>query len=136
MTDDERPGGDNDDVFAELETGSGPPTDDVFEEVGSDAPVSDVDLAALLDEGPVADAGEGTETAVDAMPEDVEPASEGCIVPKDRYCEGCEYLSDPPMVSCLHDGTSINELVDTDHVRVSDCPVVAERGRIAPDSNR
>lgn len=51
------------------------------------------------------------------------------VVPKRAYCEGCEYLSEPPDVHCTHPGTTILEFVDTDHVRVRDCPVVAERRR-------
>lgn len=48
-------------------------------------------------------------------------------VSKHRYCEQCEFFSDPPDVACSHEGTEILEFVDHETVRVVDCPVVAER---------
>ncbi len=48
-------------------------------------------------------------------------------VSKHRYCEQCEFFSDPPDVHCSHDGTEILEFLDQKTVRVVDCPVVAER---------
>ncbi len=48
------------------------------------------------------------------------------IVSKKKYCQGCEYFSPPPDVRCTHDGTDIDELVDMEHFRVFDCPIVAE----------
>lgn len=49
------------------------------------------------------------------------------IVPKRQYCESCEHFSEPPEVFCTHPGTTIVEFEDIDHVRVRNCPVVAER---------
>lgn len=51
------------------------------------------------------------------------------IVPKRQYCENCpkEAFSAPPDVRCTNPGTAIVEYVDIDHVRVRNCPVVAER---------
>jgi len=48
-------------------------------------------------------------------------------VSKHRFCEQCEYLSDPPSIECAHEGTEIVEFLDMETVRVVDCPVVAER---------
>ena len=48
-------------------------------------------------------------------------------VSKHSYCEQCEYFSEPPDVTCSHDGTEIVEFLDMDTVRLVDCPVVAER---------
>lgn len=48
-------------------------------------------------------------------------------VPKHRYCEQCRFFSAPPDISCSHEGTEILEFLDTETVRVVDCPVVAER---------
>lgn len=45
-----------------------------------------------------------------------------------RICERCEYVADPPELACTHEGTTIHELVDVDHVRVSDCPMVGPDG--------
>lgn len=52
------------------------------------------------------------------------------VVPKQWYCERCEYFSDPPRVDCNHAGTSIEEFVDSEHVRVRNCPVVEQRQRL------
>jgi hypothetical protein len=48
-------------------------------------------------------------------------------VSKHSYCEQCEYFSDPPDISCSHEGTEIVEFLDVETVRVVDCPVVARR---------
>lgn len=51
-------------------------------------------------------------------------------VSKHSYCEGCEWFSGPPDVSCSHEGTEILEFVDMKTVRVVDCPIVAERRQL------
>lgn len=48
-------------------------------------------------------------------------------VSKHRFCEQCEYFSEPPEIACAHEGTEIVEFLDMETVRVVDCPVVAER---------
>lgn len=48
-------------------------------------------------------------------------------VSKHSYCEQCRYFSEPPDISCTHEGTSIVEFLDMETVRVVDCPIVAER---------
>jgi len=58
------------------------------------------------------------------------------IVPKRSYCERCEHFSAPPEVGCTHDGTRIIEMVDRDHFRVENCPVVTEREALAEDGSR
>lgn len=62
----------------------------------------------------------------------VEEVDEGVVVPKQSYCEQCPHFSEPPTVACTHPGTTIHELVDLQHFRVSDCPVVEEQrtGRV------
>lgn len=68
---------------------------------------------------------------------DVEPETERAgqrrfaEVSKHSYCERCEYFSKPPDVACSHDGTDIIEFVDSETVRVADCPIVAEREQLA-----
>lgn len=49
------------------------------------------------------------------------------VVPKRNFCERCTHLSDPPEFRCTHDGTEIIELIDSDHVRVKECPIVKQR---------
>ena len=51
-------------------------------------------------------------------------------VSKHTYCEGCEWLSAPPEVSCTHEGTEIVEFLDMETVRLVNCPVVEERHAI------
>lgn len=63
----------------------------------------------------------------DAPGEEPAPVRDEVVVPKRRYCEGCQYFSDPPETACEHPGTDILELVDTDHFLVADCPVVEWR---------
>jgi len=48
-------------------------------------------------------------------------------VSKHRFCEQCEFFSEPPDIHCSHDGTEILEFIDHETVRVVDCPIVAER---------
>lgn len=48
------------------------------------------------------------------------------VIDKAKYCHGCEYFSAPPDVHCTHEGTDIIELVDVDHFRVVNCPIVKE----------
>ncbi len=58
------------------------------------------------------------------------------IVPKRSYCERCEHFEVPPSVGCTHAGTRIVEMVDREHFRVMNCPVVAEREALAEDGCR
>jgi hypothetical protein len=48
------------------------------------------------------------------------------VVPTRSFCERCRYFSEPPEVDCSHEGTEIVELVDIDHFRVRNCPMVDE----------
>ncbi len=48
-------------------------------------------------------------------------------VSKHTYCEHCEWFSEPPEVSCTHEGTEIVEFLDMETVRLLNCPVVEER---------
>ena len=47
------------------------------------------------------------------------------VIPK-RTCERCPHFADPPDVGCTHDGTDILELVDVEHHKVADCPMVMD----------
>ena len=50
------------------------------------------------------------------------------VVSKREFCEQCEYFAEPPEARCTHDGTDIREFVDRTQVRVSNCPIVEQRG--------
>lgn len=54
-------------------------------------------------------------------------------VSKHTYCEGCEWFSEPPEVSCTREGTEIVEFLDMETVRLLNCPVVEERRAIRED---
>lgn len=48
------------------------------------------------------------------------------VVSKTEYCQKCPYLTDPPELECTHDGTEIVAVVDADHFRVRECPMIDE----------
>lgn len=139
-----------------LDDGPDPP-EDVFVEMDVDEIDEDSVWQDLISEDDVGDGAvdgrtdsdgrTGASTRAEAEAEStstggtVPGATEGDfgdeIVSKQRFCEGCEYFSPPPNVACTNPGTEIVELVDNEHYRVSDCPVVAERrdenGRLFSD---
>jgi hypothetical protein len=111
------------------------PGADIDVDVRADAD-ADADAEGELSIGSATGDGDGemfddrTGTAPDA-----DPAGSGeSIVPKRSYCERCEFFAEPPAVGCSHDGTRIVEMVDREHFRVVDCPVVAEREALAAES--
>lgn len=121
--------------------------DDPFEDLPGDDADGDVDAAVegLFTEVEVADVDD--EAVWDALTAGESPpgvdgngagdrgddevvetdAGEGTVVPKGTYCQRCEHFSPPPQVSCGNPGTEILELVDVEHFRVRDCPVVERR---------
>lgn len=120
---------DADKPFADVEpTGDAEEPDDPF----ADVEPADEDVWAKLSAGggPTAEDGDPferlAEEGTDAAPE-IERDGEDAVVPKDRYCQGCRFLSDPPDTRCLNPDTEIVEMVDSEHFRVRNCPVVAER---------
>ena len=85
--------------------------DDLFEEVD----VGDVDEETLWEQV-------ATEEEFVTEP----PVDREDVVEKATYCEKCEFFTGPPRTRCTHEGTTILELVDMDHFRVRNCPVVLE----------
>lgn len=67
---------------------------------------------------------EPPEGAFEAADVDLEDRP-GTVVSK-SLCHRCRYFGDPPELHCTHEGTTIHELVDMDHYRVTDCPMVDE----------
>ncbi|MFC7234151.1 hypothetical protein [Halosegnis marinus] len=112
---DSLPDAGDDDPFVEMDADLAALDDDVFETLGGDE-----------------DTTEATDLDVESDPE-IERAAEGVVVPKRSYCERCQYFTDPPDVACENPGTTIHELTDVTHFRVSNCPVVADRGVGAPN---
>lgn len=80
--------------------------------------VDDLDLDAVWEDLSAA-AAQGSVTERDG--------SVYAEVSKHRFCEQCEFFSEPPDATCTHDGTQIVEFLDMETVRVLDCPVVEER---------
>lgn len=89
---------------------------DLFETAFREANPEALDTEALWDE---------LESFESAWPED--RADDVTVVAKRNFCQRCPHLSDPPAFQCTHEGTEILEFVDSDHVTVKDCPVVARR---------
>lgn len=116
MSDEDEPLGD---VAADVERRREQPTDDVFEEAFDEMDV-EVDAEAVWEQ--LEDEAGG--------PGDFAQAGEERVVEKQSYCQRCRYFAEPPEVGCHHEGTEILELVDVDHFRVVDCPVVRERERL------
>lgn len=56
-------------------------------------------------------------------------------VSKHRYCERCEYFSEPPTVSCGYEGAAIVEFLDAETVRLVNCPIVAEQRELEAEGN-
>lgn len=56
---------------------------------------------------------------------------DGSVVPTISFCAQCEHVADPPEVRCTYEGSEIVEFVDEDHVRVRNCPIVAQREQIS-----
>lgn len=103
---------------------------DPFEEVS----VSEIDEETLW-ESLGGDTDQDPELSVGADPVD-EPGAMGAahaspeprehVVSKESYCQKCPHLGDPPELQCTHDGTEIVEVVDSEHFRVRECPMVDE----------
>ena len=112
----------DDDPLAALDASDEEPLDDVFEAMDSDAPFDDSDVFERLGE---AETAESEPNVIELQ--EVEAVEKGAIVPKSQYYEQCEHFSEPPATRCKNDGTTIHELTDLDHVRVTSCPIVRER---------
>lgn len=95
--------------------------DDPFESVD----VGDVDDEAVWESfvSGEMDPAEGVGLGADVR----EASDEDHVVSKREFCQQCPHLSDPPASTCTHEGTTIVEVIDADHFRVRNCPIVVER---------
>lgn len=111
-----------------------PPADEPFDALGDDEstdPFTEMDASPETIGDEVFEMIESeeeqpTDLNIERDPDVVE-MDEGVVVPKQSYCERCPHFSEPPTVACTNPGTTIHELVDLNHFRVSDCPVVKEQ---------
>jgi hypothetical protein len=92
------------------------PDDDLFESVD----VGDVDSEALWEQ--VSTDEPTAEPEADAP--DVR------VISKSKYCQRCEYFTDPPEVRCTNDGTTIKSEASMDEFEVVDCPKILEDERL------
>jgi hypothetical protein len=108
---------------------------DFFETVD----VDEIDPETVWEELESTDRSEATVESSPSRraPSDVDAASAEAVVPKRSYCERCPHFATPPEVACAHEGTAIVELVDADHFRVTDCPMVddGDDGPTSPGSS-
>ncbi len=105
------------------------PTDDPFESVEVPELDEEAVWAAFDDE---TERETHTEVGVGADPEVTPDDDEEAVVPKRKFCQRCPHFADPPETACTHEGTTILEVVDADHLRVRNCPIVAEERDAAP----
>jgi hypothetical protein len=77
--------------------------------------------------------GEAERVADEASVHPEADADADTVVPKASYCQQCEHFSPPPGMACRNPGTDIVELVDMEHFRVRDCPVVERRSSATDD---
>lgn len=98
--------------------------DEEFEELFEEIDVGTVDEESVWDQlSETAD-----EPLFTAEPEEV-PEADVTVVEK-RLCHSCPHFGDPPELHCTHEGTTIEAEVDTDHFRVVNCPIVAQRANM------
>jgi len=95
--------------------------DEAFEDVAVDDIESDEVWEEVTDEE--TDLATEEQTTPDEQPPDEDVAE----VSKHDYCETCEFFSQAPEIHCTHEGTEILDFPDMESVRVSNCPIVAER---------
>jgi len=117
-----------------------PVADEAFEEVDVDDLDTDevwTDIAeGTTDDTPVTSDDQTGDTPVTSddqtgdtpvTPDDQTDEEETVEVSKHAYCENCRFLSEAPEIHCTHEGTEIVEFIDMETVRLSNCPIVAER---------
>ncbi|WP_458189286.1 hypothetical protein [Haladaptatus sp. NG-WS-4] len=109
------------DLAAEVETRRNRDRE-AFEDAFTEVDVEDVDADDLWHDLLAEDSGE----LVVAAPRE-ESANDRDVrtIPKST-CHSCPHFGDPPKLDCTHDGTDIVAMVDTEHFRVADCPMVVD----------
>jgi len=98
-------------------------TDEAFEEMVDDVETEEVWTEVTDEESE----GETLKKTEETAPPEGAADADIAEVSKHDYCESCEYFSEAPEIHCTHDGTEILEFVDMEHVRLSNCPIVAKR---------
>jgi len=102
--------------------------DETFEEMDEafeDVAVDDIESDEVWEE--VTDEETDLATEEQTTPDEQPPDEDVAEVSKHDYCETCEFFSQAPEIHCTHEGTEILDFPDMESVRVSNCPIVAER---------
>lgn len=128
---------DGEQLWEELAAGGEGETASVPAERSGDGAVSSGATADATADATVADATTGTtadSAATDSTADWVADAADTAdghagrevrTIPK-ATCHGCPHFGDPPELACTHEGTDILAMVDSDHFRVADCPMVVD----------
>lgn len=112
------------------------PGEDLFEEMevgGLEAEAVWETVAESETEGAGPGSGGPGGAVEEVEPEGPAPDGEH-VVDKREFCHRCTHFTEPPETACAHEGTEIVEVVDSDHFRVRNCPMVGEDDR--PDFNQ
>lgn len=124
------------DPFEELADIDDPGVD--FEEFFEEVETPEIDEGRLWNELFSEDEASTPEFEINRGGSDSGTEAADAVVDKERYCQRCEYFSEPPEVACSNPGTEIVELVGVGRFRLRDCPVVARRQRaetVLPDED-
>ncbi|SEA36423.1 hypothetical protein SAMN04488065_2840 [Haloplanus vescus] len=119
-----------------------PPDADLFGSADADAPsdsdpfesvdVDHIDEDAVWEAFAEGDTGQEASIGLES-PAETAPEADEHVVPKRDFCQRCPHFSAPPDTACTHEGTTIVEMVDTDHFRVRNCPIVEDEDATTPD---
>ncbi|MFT4944984.1 MAG: hypothetical protein ACI9K3_000922 [Halovenus sp.] len=124
---------DTDEVWTDIAEGTSDDTPVTSDDQTDDTPVTSDDQTDdtpvtpddQTDDTPVTSDDQTGDTPV--TPDDQTDEEETVEVSKHAYCENCRFLSEAPEIHCTHEGTEIVEFIDMETVRLSNCPIVAER---------
>jgi len=115
------------DAFGEVDVSRGDPfesADSPFRQVDVESVDPDEVWERFTGEVERAETNRNEALGGEEVPDD---AADVVEVPKGRFCQTCPHFSTPPETACSHPGTEVLTFVDSDKVRVSNCPVVRER---------
>ena len=121
-------------LWAELAAGEEGTTAAVPAEQSGDGTVSSGNATDSATNATTADATTADSAATDSTANWVAGAADRTAdhagrdvrtIPK-ATCHGCPHFGDPPELACTNGGTDILAMVDSDHFRVADCPMVVD----------
>lgn len=111
-------------AFTEMDVEGDVDAEDVWDRLDRNETTTEVEDAAA---DPALDAEADDDPVAAPVGESVDVDGDERVIPS-RICHGCRYFGSPPEMACTHEGTEIREMVDVDHYRVVDCPVIVDEG--------